>query len=88
MLKHKFKHKLGAEAKDIITGFEGVIYSRTQWLHNCNTYGLQPKELKDGVPQKLTYFDEPQLKVIKAKVIKPKRDTGGPVREVPATNRE
>lgn len=82
-----FKLDLGDEVKDIFTGFSGILVSRTRWIHNCNTYGVRAKELKDGVPQDSQYFDEPQLKIIKEKVVKEKRDTGGPCEAVPATNR-
>lgn len=55
----EFKHALGDEVRDQITGFSGILVCRNQWVHNCNTYGVRPLELKDGVPQDLHYFDEP-----------------------------
>lgn len=84
-----FKFDLGDEAKDTITGFAGVIVSRTQWLNNCNTYGLQPKKLDSatGKIQERDHFDELQLKLVKAKTIKPSRKTGGPSRPVMQTIR-
>ena len=82
-----FKLDLGDEAEDIFTGFKGIIVNRSQWIHSCNTYGIQPKQLKDGKPQDKQWFDEPQLKIIKKKVVKTKRRTGGPCAAVPATNR-
>jgi len=85
--KVKFKFGLGSRVKDSITGFEGIVVGRTQWLHNCNTYSVKPTVLKDGVPQKSEGFDEPQLSIVKEKVHKPDNDTGGPEREIPATNR-
>ena len=36
-----FKLFLGDKAKDLITGFEGIIIARTQYLTNCNTYGIK-----------------------------------------------
>ena len=91
MLKKKkepaFKFELGDKVRDTITGFSGIIVVRSQWLNNCNTYGLQPTELKDGVPQERIHFDEPQLVVVKEKAAKASRRTGGPERHVPATNR-
>ena len=79
----EFKFDLGTEVKDIFTGFTGLIVCRSQWIHNCNTYGVKPKELKDGVPQDNQFFDEPQLKVVKKKVVRPRRNTGGPCSPVP-----
>lgn len=83
----EFKFNLGDKVKDSITGFTGVITLRSQWLNNCNTYGVQPTELKDGAPQERQHFDEPQLIVVEEKVSKESRSTGGPERQVPATNR-
>ena len=85
--KIDFKLSLGDEVKDIITGFAGVVTCRSQWLHNCNTYGVKSKELKDGKPMDLQQFDEPQLKIIEKKTIKEKRDTGGPCEAIFPTNR-
>ena len=83
----EFKFDVGSKVKDIITGFNGIIIYRTQWLNNCNTYGVQPTELKDGKPLDREHFDEPQLELVEEKVVKPSRATGGPERPVPATNR-
>jgi len=33
-----FKHKLGIIAKDKITGFEGMVTSRVEFLTGCNRY--------------------------------------------------
>lgn len=82
-----FKFFLGDEVEDIFTGFSGIVTCRCQWIHNCNTYGVKPKVLKDGIPQDNQYFDEPQLKVVKNKVVKAERDTGGPCAAVLPTNR-
>jgi len=86
-MSHDFKFELGAKARDIFTGFEGLVVCRTQWIHNCNTYGLQPTELKDGVPQERQYFDEPQLTLLSDPVVIEHRHTGGPEKKVKATNR-
>lgn len=83
----EFKFELGVEAKDVITGFSGVIISWLQWIHGCNVYGLKPRELKDGKPIETMQFDEPQLELIAKDVIKPSRKTGGPERTVIQPNR-
>ena len=83
-----FKFPLGVKARDIITGFEGVIVCRNQWLTNCNQYALQPVKLKDGKVMDKYWIDEPQMELIKIKVeepVKQKRDTGGPAKPVPNT---
>lgn len=84
----QFKYELGVEVKDILTGFRGIVKCRTQWLYNCNTYGVQSTELKDGdVPKDVQYFDEPQLQKLPGKKKKEKGDTGGAPVAVPQTNR-
>lgn len=82
-----YKIELGSKVKDKITGFTGIVIHRTQWLHNCNTYGLKPQELKDGKPIDVVCFDEPQLEVVEEEVIEKKRKTGGPCETPQRTNR-
>ena len=83
----KFKFDLGAEVEDLITGYKGIVIARTQWIYNCNTYGVRSTELKDGAPMEDKFFDEPALKEIKKQVVKPKTDTGGPTPALKQTNR-
>jgi hypothetical protein len=58
----KFKFPLGIKAKDKITGFEGIILGRGDYLTGCNTYGLKPKVDKDGKIQNMEWFDEGTIK--------------------------
>ncbi len=72
---------LGDEVKDTITGFKGIAIAHHAYLQGCDRVSVQPKIGKDGKLPVSTTFDEPQLKVIKAKKIKrqaPKVDPGGP----------
>lgn len=72
---YDFQFNLGDEVKDRITGFQGVIISRTQWLTNCNTYGVKTRSLdKDGKPQDSCYFDEPNLELVGSEVFSSHRD--------------
>ncbi len=84
---HDFKFSLGDKLKDIITGFSGICVSRSQWISNCNTYGLKSVELKDGKPLENEHFDEPVLTLVKEKVHKENRDTGGLTLNPPTANR-
>lgn len=82
----EFKFELGSTVRDTITEFEGVVVRRTQWLNNCNTYGVQPRKLLDGKIQECGNFDEPQLELVPMSTPVPsKRDTGGPERVVSKT---
>lgn len=75
---------LGDEVKDMVTGFKGIAVARHEFLNGCARIGVQPKIKKDGaLPDEYT-FDEPQLVLIKAKVIPDgKHVTGGPERSMP-----
>ena len=83
----EFKFNLGDVLEDTITGFDGVLVMRAQWINNCNTYALKSRILKDGLPTDMQYFDEPQLKLIDPKTIESSRKTGGPERRIPQANR-
>ena len=63
------KINLGDEARDMVTGFKGVCVARTEWLNGCARVTLQPKMGKDGKHPDAVSFDEPQLKLIKAKKV-------------------
>lgn len=59
---NEFKFELGVEAKDLVTGFQGIIVARTQYLTGCNRYGIQSQKLgKDGKPGDWQHFDEMML---------------------------
>lgn len=59
-----FKHELGVTGKDKITGFEGILTSRAEFLTGCSRYCIQPKELREGKPIEGIYFDEDQIEII------------------------
>ena len=74
---------LGDKAKDPITGFEGVVIARTQWLHGCARVTLQPQSLtNDGRPTEAHTFDELQLVLVERDAMKKatpeERKKGGP----------
>lgn len=69
---------LGDVAKDTVTGFQGVVVGRHEYLHGCVRLQLQPQELKDGKPIEACTFDEPQLTVVKRKAAATTSNTGGP----------
>lgn len=79
-----FEFELGAELRDTITGFTGVVVCRTQWLHGCNVYGLQPRglEKEGGKPKERAHFDEPALELVIPSVAPKPRKTGGPEKPV------
>lgn len=59
------KFELGQTARDIITGYCGVITQHTRFLTGCDQYCLMPRELdKDGKRQIGEYFDESRIELV------------------------
>jgi len=56
--------KPGDLVKDKITGFEGIVVARTEWLYQCVRISVQPQSLHDGKPIDCQTFDEEQLEVL------------------------
>lgn len=59
-----FKYRLGLEARDLITGFTGLITARVQFITGCNNYKISPKVGKDGEAKEGVMFDENQIEII------------------------
>lgn len=59
-----FKHELGMKARDKVTGFEGIITGRIEYLFGCNQYGLTPKIRDDGKPEDTHFFDEGRVEIL------------------------
>lgn len=55
---------LGATAKDIITGFEGVVTGRASYLTGCDQYLVSPRGDKEA-----RWFDEQRLEVDEFRVL-------------------
>ena len=72
---------LGDTVRDTITGLEGIVVGLGHWLNGCVRVGVQPKQLKDGVPVEDSWFPAAQLEpVIKNPDPPSKSYTGGPMR--------
>lgn len=72
---------LGDEVRDKITGFRGVVIGMTRWLNGCVRVGIQPRKVtKDkGKLVEAEWIDEPQLAIVKRRVITPPTfEPGGP----------
>lgn len=74
--------KLGDIARDKVTGFQGMVVARIEYLNGCVRLGIQPTTLdKDGKMAESMFIDDTQCE----KVDKEKPDikgksgkTGGP----------
>ena len=81
--------EIGDRAKDRISGFTGIVVTRSDWMNNCLRFGLQAERLDEkGHKPDVVYFDEPDLVVTKKAVyasVRPARTpaaaTGGPDRQ-------
>lgn len=58
---------LGDKVRDSISGFTGIVMSRTEFLYGCVRVGVAPQELKDGKMLENGHFDEPQLEILECK---------------------
>lgn len=56
--------KLGCEAKDKITGFQGIVTGRSTYLFGCDNILLSPKSGKDNTYKDGHWFDEPRIEYI------------------------
>jgi hypothetical protein len=77
--------QLGQKAKDKVTGFEGIIIGRCQYLTGCDQYGLVPPA-RDGKIESAQWFDEGRIEIVgagvtAAEVTAPRN--GGPNRDAP-----
>lgn len=52
---------LGVKVSDRVTGFTGIVTSRTEYLYEVPRYGVTPQVGKDGKFPDTAWFDEPRL---------------------------
>lgn len=59
--------RLGDTARCRITGYEGVVIARTEWINNCVRYTVQAQKLTaEGKPVEAVGFDEYDLDLVAA----------------------
>lgn len=56
--------QLGQHVRDEVTGFEGIVTSRVEYLTGCTQYGVTPRAQPDGKLPDGHYFDFKRLRVI------------------------
>ena len=70
---------LGREARDKITGFQGVITAKIQYLYGCAQYSLT-SPAKDGELKEGQWFDEGRIEIVgdgvRAEDVKAERNGG------------
>jgi len=75
--------KMGNIVRDTITGFQGIMIGRTDWLYGCSRIGIEPTDLdKDGKPRDPAWFDEQRIVTVedRSPPVSPesRATTGGP----------
>lgn len=55
--------RLGAKARDRVTGLQGIIIGHAKHLTGCDTYGIAPAAKDDRVEAPV-WFDESRIEVI------------------------
>lgn len=62
--------RFGDRARDKVTGFEGIVIGRTEWITGCDQYALQPQGVNtDGKKFEAVWFDVQRLEVTEQAVI-------------------
>ena len=61
------RDSLGKRGRDKLTGFEGTIVSRSEWVYGCVQLALKSNELYEGKPVESQWFDEPQVEILETK---------------------
>lgn len=56
--------KLGVRARDLITGFEGIVVSKTEWFGGKKRVGVQSRQLHEGKLLHIEDFDVTQVEVL------------------------
>ena len=78
--------QLGQKARDKVTGFEGTVTGRAEYLTGCTQYCLAPKTLPDGSIRSAEWFDEGRLETLEGGIaaadVAGERN-GGPQRDAP-----
>jgi len=62
-----FKHTLGSIVRDRVSGYQGILTSRSDWYYGPTLYSVQSQEAVDGVPVESRGFDEDTLVAVEVK---------------------
>ena len=56
--------RLGQRVRDKITGFEGTVVCRSEWINGCIQFSVQPRVDKDGKLPEMQWIDEQQCEAL------------------------
>ncbi|SHM05027.1 hypothetical protein SAMN05216428_11275 [Nitrosospira sp. Nsp11] len=77
--------ELGQQGRDKVTGYEGIIIGRAQYLMGCDQYSLAAP-VRDGKISPSEWFDEGRIEIIGPGISAVSVSTtkpGGPNRDAP-----
>ena len=77
------KIKLGDRVRDKMTGFEGTVNARIEYMYGCTQFEVQPDVDKTGAYRSHEWIDEPQLEIIKSNGQKKAKPRYGGIRHHP-----
>ncbi|MGH7177642.1 MAG: hypothetical protein ACREJC_09700 [Tepidisphaeraceae bacterium] len=82
---------LGSKVKDRLTGFEGTVIARVDYINGCTQYGIIPRVREDGKMTESTYIDWKRLQVLEEPPMQKDRaalaSVGGPSIKAPTDGR-
>ena len=74
-----FLIELGSEVKSRISGYKGIVVSRSEHLNGCNRYLVSPQKVnKDGELPDSYWLDEHELEVVVKNKVKKRKDIKKP----------
>ncbi len=93
-----FKYRLGAKVRSLVSGFEGIVTGRCQYISGCVQYLVKPHVKENGEMADGHWLDENALEYVDGGLIKHFADAaievakgssppGGPQSEAPSTSR-
>lgn len=56
--------QLGQRVRDSVSGFEGIVVCRAEWLNGCVRFSVQPRVDKDGKLPEMQWIDEGQCEAM------------------------
>lgn len=68
---------LGDKVRDKVSGLEGTVVSKVEYLNGCVQYGVQPKFKKGATELPTWNIDSTQLEIVGKKIVVKKKGTGG-----------
>lgn len=93
------KIERGDVVRDKLTGLEGTVVARTEWLNGCARICIQPEGVKDGKPYDVSTTDDEQCEFMRrgtvnvvpfeydAPALPKQRASGGPQNDAAAQRR-